>query len=48
MSTPVSDGWDEFMLDLGPKSKDRFFCKQFQRIQAYDFASRLKRSLDGE
>ncbi len=48
MSTPVSDGWDEFMLDLGSKSKDCFFCKQFQRIQAYDFASCLKRSLDGE
>ena len=45
---PVSDGWDEFMLDLGSKSKDCFFCKQFQRIQAYDFASCLKRSLDGE
>ena len=36
------------MFDLGSKSKDYFFCKQFQRIQAYDFASYLKRNLDGE
>ena len=35
------------MYNLGAKSKDYFFCKQFQKIQAYDFASCLKRSVDG-
>ena len=36
------------MYNLGSKSKDYFFCKQFQEIQAYDFVSCRKRSLDGE
>ena len=26
---------DGFMYNLGAKSKDYFFCKQFQKIQAY-------------
>lgn len=36
------------MYSLGSKSKDYFFCKQFQKIQAYGFVSCQKRSLDGE
>jgi len=36
------------MPNLGSKIKDYFFCKQFQKIQASDFAACLKRGLDGE